>query len=344
MKKPVALIIMDGVGLAKASIRNAVSLANTPNLNEYIKKYPKIQLRTDGDNVGLPEGQMGNSEVGHLNIGAGRVIFQSLSRIDKAIADDKLKDMDNLVAAIKHAKEHDSTLHILGLASDGGVHSHINHIITLNQIALEQKVKVVVHAFLDGRDVGPKTSLTYLNQLEKAGVQIASISGRYYAMDRDKRWERAQLAYDVLTSKNAPKFDDMKTFIEQSYEKEVYDEFVLPAYNEKVATFIQDKDAIVFANFRPDRARQISHMLLKDSNLYDYKPELILNDLHLVTMMEYAGIDAPVIFEPQVFKNLLGEVLAANGLAQIRAAETEKYPHVTFFLDGGKEVDFENEL
>ncbi len=345
MKKPVALIIMDGVGLAPASAKNAVSLSNTPNLNSYIEKYPKLQMRTDGEFVGLPTGQMGNSEVGHLNIGAGRIVHQSLSKIDIAIEDGSFPTRPVILKAIENAKETNSAFHILGLISDGGVHSHIDHIIDLYKIVKDNGVeKVYVHGFLDGRDVPQKSAKTYIEQLKGEGIEVASLSGRYYAMDRDQRWERIQKAYDVLTSNESLSFENSLEYIEAQYEDGITDEFIVPAHNANIEAFISENDSVLFANFRPDRARQISHMLIEDSNLFEYKPEEQVKNIYFASMMLYTGIEKDVVFEHEELTNLIGQVLEQNNLKQIRAAETEKYPHVTFFMDGGKEIELKDQL
>ncbi len=345
MKKPVALIIMDGVGLAPASAKNAVSLSNTPNLNSYIEKYPKVQMRTDGKFVGLPDGQMGNSEVGHLNIGAGRIVYQSLTKIDKSIEDKEFSTRPIILKAIENAKNNNSALHILGLISDGGVHSHIQHIIELYNIAKSNGIeKVYVHGFLDGRDVPQKSAEKYIEQLKQEGIEVASLAGRYYAMDRDQRWERAQRAYDALTTETSPSFNDAQEYIVSQYEKDITDEFIEPAHNENINAFINSKDSVIFANFRPDRARQMSHLLIEDSTLYDYKPENQVKDIYFASMMLYTGIEKDVIFEHEELVNLIGQVFEQNNLKQIRAAETEKYPHVTFFVDGGREIELKDQL
>ena len=344
MKKPVALIIMDGIGLAKASSKNAVSLANTSTLNHLIETYPKLQLRTDGEFVGLPKGQMGNSEVGHLNIGAGRIVKQSLSRIDFAIEEDTLKEAESLEKAVRHAKENNSSIHILGLISDGGVHSQINHIIKLYEILKGKYENVYVHGFVDGRDVKQKSIKFYLKELKANDIELSSISGRFYSMDRDQRWERVQLAYDVLVNEKAPSFNNIEDYIDSQYEQEIYDEFILPAFDKNKANFIKSNDAIVFANYRPDRARELSHYLLKDSTLFSSKPEIQLENIYFTSMTSYAGIDVDLIFPFIELKGLLGETIANAGLSQIRGAETEKYPHVTFFLDGGVEVELEKQM
>ena len=343
MKKPVVLIIMDGIGLARASAKNAVSLANTPNLNSYINKYPKIQLRTDGEFVGLPTGQMGNSEVGHLNIGAGRVVYQSLTKINKSIEDNEFSSREVILKATKHAKKENKPLHIMGLISDGGIHSKVEHIIELYNIAKNEGIEnIYVHGFLDGRDVPQKSAIKFVEQLKENGIELASIAGRYYSMDRDKRWDRMDLAYDALTSTNSPSFSDSIEYINEEYSNDRTDEFILPAHSEKINGFISNGDVVIFANFRPDRARQLSHMLIEESKLFDHKPENQVKDIYFVSMMVYTGIEKESIFEQENLEDLIGVVIANAGMSQIRAAETEKYPHVTFFLDGGKEIELEN--
>ncbi|NLM66422.1 MAG: 2,3-bisphosphoglycerate-independent phosphoglycerate mutase [Enterococcus sp.] len=348
---PVALIILDGFGLRDETVGNAVALAHKPNFDRYYNQYPHTQLKASGLDVGLPVGQMGNSEVGHTNIGAGRTVYQSLTRIDKAILDKEFEENPVINGLIDYVKENDSKLHIFGLLSDGGVHSHISHIIESVRVAKEKGLKnVYLHVFMDGRDVAPNSGLGYVKELEKALAdmnfgEIASVSGRYYAMDRDKRWERVEKAYNVIVHGNGPKATSAVDVIEASYANEVFDEFVEPVVIEKdgqpVAT-IDDKDGILFANFRPDRAIQLSQAITMDEwDLFDRGAK---KDVKLVSMTLYSPtVVAEVAFEPIEMKNVLGEVLSNAGLKQLRIAETEKYPHVTFFMNGGRNEEFPGE-
>ncbi len=346
MKRPVALVILDGVGEAPAYEGNAVTLANTPNLDKWTNEYPNILLNASGEPVGLPEGQMGNSEVGHMNIGAGRTVYQSLALMNKDVREGGLSTNESVVKAIKHAKENNSKVNILGLVSDGGVHSHINHILGLAKVLKEEQVEFVLHAFTDGRDVNQKSALEYLKQIEEAEITISSISGRYYSMDRDQKWERAQKAYDVIADRKGGTFNNIEEYINEEYSKEIFDEFFTPAYNPETKA-IENGDSVIFINFRPDRARMISHLLVgsnEEVTGYNYSPENgKLENLYFTSAREYAGIEQDIMYPPERMSNLIGEVLESNGLKQVRAAETEKYPHVTFFMDGGQEIKKENE-
>jgi len=334
MARPVALIILDGFGMRNETFGNAVAAANKPNFDRFWEQYPHTLLNAKGEYVGLPEGQMGNSEVGHLNIGAGRVVYQSLSRVNNSIKDRSLFDRQAMNHLAGHVKKYDSSLHIMGLVSDGGIHSHINHMYAIVEFAkLHGIEKVFIHAFTDGRDCDPKSGAGFLEQTEaklaELGLgQVASVSGRYYAMDRDNT-----NAVDVL---------------KQSYADGLTDEFVLPTVIEKdgqpIAT-IKDNDAIMFFNFRPDRAIELAKVFkektgFKGFELSSAHPENIL----LVSMTKFSDeIDTDIVFPPEDLKNTLGETLAAQGYKQLRAAETEKYPHVTFFLNGQQETPFEGE-
>ncbi len=349
MKKPVLLMILDGWGLAPAVKTNAAEMAKTPNLDSFFAKYPHTILEASGKDVGLPAGQIGNSEVGHLNIGAGRIIYQSLTRIDKAVEDGELYKNPVLLKVMEQTKTADKALHFLGLLSDGGVHSHIEHLIALLKMAKQQGLtKVFVHTFLDGRDVGPKTALTYIEQLEKAmaeiGVgKIATVSGRYYAMDRDKRWERVERAYKALVLGEGAKAQSAAAGVEASYAAGITDEFVEPFTIEGVEGKITAGDGVIFFNFRPDRARELTRALHDDEFPYFARPAGA-RPVNYVCMTQYdATITAPVAFPPEEIKDTLGEVLAAHGLKQLRIAETEKYAHVTFFFNGGVEAPNVNE-
>ncbi|MGL4616689.1 MAG: 2,3-bisphosphoglycerate-independent phosphoglycerate mutase [Mycoplasmoidaceae bacterium] len=349
MKKPVLLAILDGYGIAPKSKMNAISLANKPTLDKLLSgEYPYAELEASGSAVGLPEGQIGNSEVGHLNIGAGRVVYTGLSLINKDIKDDNLKNNEGLVLAVKHAKSNNSKFHIMGLMSPGGVHSHEEHIFALMKIASSNGLKPIVHLFTDGRDVPPrsiKNSIKRLNVvLKETNGIIGSIAGRYYAMDRDKRWDRVQKAYDVLIGNTNITFTDIDKYIDEQYEVNTNDEFFIPTINANINEVkIDNNDSIIFANFRPDRARELSHLII-GSNYYDYENKNKKTNLFFATMMKYEGIEPSfVLFPPTQIKNTIGEVIANNGLSQLRIAETEKYAHVTFFMDGGVEVDFPKE-
>ncbi|ALC88878.1 phosphoglyceromutase [Bacillus sp. FJAT-18017] len=353
-KSPVALIILDGFGFRGERFGNAVAQAKKPNFERYWNQFPHNTLTASGEAVGLPEGQMGNSEVGHLNIGAGRIVYQSLTRVNIAIREGEFAKNETLIGAVRHAKENGTALHLFGLLSDGGVHSHIHHMYALLKLAAEEGLdKVYIHAFLDGRDVGPQTAGAYIEEtLEKIneyGVgQIATISGRYYSMDRDKRWERVEKSYRAMVYGDGPSYSEPMQVIEDSYQHGIFDEFVLPsvitdAEGEPVAT-IKDNDAVIFYNFRPDRAIQISNTFTnKDFRAFD-RGEGHPNNLHFVCMTHFSeSVDGYVAFKPSNLDNTLGEVLAQNNLKQLRIAETEKYPHVTFFMSGGREEKFPGE-
>ncbi|MBB5356236.1 2,3-bisphosphoglycerate-independent phosphoglycerate mutase [Anoxybacillus mongoliensis] len=353
-KKPVALIILDGFALREETFGNAVAQAKKPNFDRYWNEYPHATLTACGEAVGLPEGQMGNSEVGHLNIGAGRIVYQSLTRVNIAIREGEFERNETFLAAMDHVKEHGTNLHIFGLLSDGGVHSHINHLFALLKLAAKEGVKnVYIHGFLDGRDVGPQTAKTYIQQLNEQIAQIgvgeiATLSGRYYSMDRDKRWERVEKAYRAMVYGEGPQYRDPLACIDDSYANGIYDEFVLPSVivredGTPVAT-IQDNDAVIFYNFRPDRAIQISNTFTNDDfRSFDRGPKHPKN-LFFVCLTHFSEtVKGYVAFKPTNLDNTLGEVLSQNGLKQLRIAETEKYPHVTFFMSGGREEKFPGE-
>lgn len=352
-KKPVALIILDGFAFRDETFGNAVAQANKPNFDRYWNQYPHATLTAAGEAVGLPEGQMGNSEVGHLNIGAGRVVYQSLTRLNKSIREGDFFTNPAFLDAVAHVKAHQSKLHVMGLLSDGGVHSHYEHMFALLKLVKQQGLEdVFVHGFLDGRDVGPTTALDYIEETEKQmaeiGVgQFASIHGRYYAMDRDKRWDRVALTYNVLVDGVGQTADSAKSGVAASYEREVTDEFVIPfsiyEHGEPVAT-INDNDAVIFFNFRPDRAIQLSKVFTNNEfdgfALSAKHPK----NLKFVSFTHYSDeAHTQVAYENDNLKNTIGEVLATNGKTQLRIAETEKYPHVTFFMSGGREEKFEGE-
>ncbi len=348
-KKPVMLMILDGWGVAPASDVNAATLAQTPNLDRYFAEFPHTTLEASGMEVGLPEGQIGNSEVGHLNIGAGRIIYQSLTRITKAIKDGDFFDNEVLCACMDKTKNAGKALHLMGLLSDGGVHSNINHLIALLQMAKARGLeKVYVHAFLDGRDVPPKSAVGFIKQLQEAiaGMafgKIATVMGRYYAMDRDNRWDRIEKAYKTLVLGEGNLVADPVQGVEASYEAGVTDEFVEPMVVEGVDANITSGDGIIFFNFRPDRARQITRAL-NDAEFPHFERPASALPVNYVCMTQYdATIDAPVAYPPEEYNDTLGEVLAKEGKHQLRIAETEKYAHVTFFFNGGVEEPNLNE-
>lgn len=348
-KQPVLLMILDGWGLAPASSSNAATLANTPHLDSYFAKYPHTTLEASGLAVGLPAGQIGNSEVGHLNIGSGRIIYQNLTRISKAIDDGDFFANAELCKVMDKTKATGKALHLLGLLSDGGVHSHITHLIGLVRMAKERGLgKVFIHAFLDGRDVAPKSALTYIEQLEQAlaeiGLgQIATVSGRYYAMDRDKRWERVERAYKTLVFGQGEQAASAAAGVEASYAADITDEFVEPFTVAGVDGKISSGDGIIFFNFRPDRARELTRALHDAEFPYFERPASAL-PVNYVCMTQYdATIDAPVAFPPESYDDTLGQLLADKGMHQLRIAETEKYAHVTFFFNGGVEAPNKNE-
>lgn len=352
-KKPVAIIILDGFGWRDETYGNAVRQAHKPNFDRYWKKFPHATMQASGLAVGLPDGQMGNSEVGHTNIGAGRIVYQSLTRIDKAIQEGTFFDNHAFKAAYDHTKKQNSSLHIMGLLSDGGVHSSIKHIEALIKDAKDKGVRsLYLHAFMDGRDVDPHAGISYIEEIEKAmekiGLgEIATVSGRYYAMDRDNRWERIKLAYDALVHGEGRKRSTATEAIKDSYTEDITDEFIIPTVIEKANSepkaMIKDHDAVIFANFRPDRAIQLSKALSNPS-FNEFEMGNRPRELCFVTMTEYnADVLAQVAYPPIALKNVVGEVLSREGLRQIRIAETEKYPHVTFFMNGGSHQEFPGE-
>jgi len=353
-KSPVALIILDGFALRGERMGNAVAQSNKPNFDRFWNSYPHAQLIASGEAVGLPEGQMGNSEVGHLNIGAGRIVYQSLTRVNVSIREGEFERNETFLNAINHVKEKGTDLHLFGLLSDGGVHSHIQHLFALLKLAAAEGVKnVYVHAFLDGRDVAPQSAGDFIKQAEEKmkeyGVgQFATISGRYYSMDRDKRWERVEKSYRAMVYGEGPAYTSAMSVVEDSYSNGIFDEFVLPSVlkkenGEPVATISND-DAVIFYNFRPDRAIQISNTFTnKDFRDFD-RGEKHPQNLNFVCLTHFSEtVDGYVAFKPTNLDNTLGEVLSQNGLQQLRIAETEKYPHVTFFMSGGREAEFPGE-
>ncbi|EEH97040.2 MULTISPECIES: 2,3-bisphosphoglycerate-independent phosphoglycerate mutase [Clostridium] len=342
-KKPVMLMILDGFGIAPKSDGNAVEAANKPNFSGLMEKYPHTQLQASGLYVGLPDGQMGNSEVGHLNIGAGRIIYQELTRITKEISEGGFFKNDALTLAVNNAKENNAALHLMGLLSDGGVHSHIDHLKGLLKLAKEAGLQnVYVHCFMDGRDVPPSSGKDFIIELEnymkEIGVgKIATVAGRYYAMDRDNRWERVELAYNAMVLGKGEIAASAVEAIEKSYHDNKTDEFVLPAVVDSNG-MIKNGDSVIFFNFRPDRAREITRAI-NDKDFAGFKRETL--NLTFVTMTQYdktlEGVH--VAYRPESITNTLGEYVSNNGLNQLRIAETEKYAHVTFFFNGGVEKE-----
>ncbi len=348
--KKVILIIMDGWGLGKVASADAVLAANTPFVDALYEKYPNTTLTTCGEAVGLPEGQMGNSEVGHLNLGAGRIVYQELQRINVAIREGELAENPQLLATIAYCQANNKPLHLLGLLSNGGVHSHINHLKALLDICHHKGLKqVFVHAFTDGRDCDPKSGLHFIKELGEhmriSTGRIATVCGRYYAMDRDNRWERIQLAYDAMVKGQGKYSEDAASAVSASYAAGVSDEFIDPiviTQNGLPIATIADGDAAICFNFRTDRCREITKALSQEDHPNHGMKKL---SLHYTTMTEYDSTyqNVQVIFRNDNLNNTLGEVLAREGHRQIRIAETEKYPHVTFFFSGGRELPFEGE-
>ena len=364
-ERPIILCIMDGYGIRKETKGNAISEAKKPNLDYLFSHYAYTTINASGEFVGLPDGQMGNSEVGHCNMGAGRIVYQSLSLINKAVKDGTFYQNEHYLKAIEHAKKHHSKLHIFGLTSDGGVHSHINHILAMIQMAYDQGLDdVFVHCFMDGRDVDPQAGVTYVDMIQKKMDElhfghIADIGGRYWAMDRDKNMDRVDIAYRVMVDHDGPSFKDYRQYFLDQYAylptigRDPSDEFLIPSYNENCDGRIQDNDAIIFMNYRPDRAIQIS-TLLTNPDFYAhpslkadgtpawkaYEPAHKLNGIYYVCTMKYAdSVKGDIAFTIPKLTNILGTWLADHGYSQLRIAETEKYAHVTFFFDGGMSFD-----
>jgi 2,3-bisphosphoglycerate-independent phosphoglycerate mutase len=350
-KKRAILVIMDGWGLGKVASADAIQNANVPFTKSLYSKYPNTTLITCGELVGLPDGQMGNSEVGHLNLGAGRIVYQELQRINLAVRDGSLARNKVFLNSIRTAKSTNKPLHLLGLVSNGGVHSHIDHLKAIIDICKAEGLEdVFIHAFTDGRDCDPKSGLGFIRELQahlnKTVGKIATVSGRYYSMDRDKRWERIKLAYDALVNGQGQKSTDAIEAVENSYKKNITDEFILPTVvldegQQPLAT-IKDGDVVLCFNFRTDRCREITQVLTQMD-----LPEFNMHKLSLhyttMTQFDHSYKNVNVIFENDDLKNTIGEIIEQNGLKQIRIAETEKYPHVTFFFSGGREKPFEGE-
>jgi len=352
--KPVALIIMDGFAIRNETVGNAVAQANKPNFDRLRKQYPHTLIGASGESVGLPDGQMGNSEVGHLNLGAGRIVYQELTRISKEIREGSFFQNETFLSAIQHVKQRQSKLHLYGLLSDGGVHSHIKHLFALLELAKRENLEqVYIHAFLDGRDVAPDSAVKYIEEtnqkMEQLGIgKFATVQGRYFAMDRDKRWERTGKSYRAMVYGEGPGYQDPLVAVKESYEKSVYDEFVMPTVIVDEAGqpngLVEDHDAVIFFNFRPDRAIQLSQAFTNEEFGGFDRGEKAPKDLYYVCLTRFSeSIDGYIAYKPTNLDNTLGEVLQQNGMNQLRIAETEKYPHVTFFFSGGREKEFEGE-
>ncbi len=348
MNKKVILLILDGWGITQDPKVSAIYNAKTPYINSLYNDFPHASLRTDGEHVGLPEGQMGNSEVGHMNLGAGRIVYQNLARINKAVKEDSLSQEKTLVEAFQYAKENNKNVHFLGLVSNGGIHSHINHLKGLLKAAKENHLQnVFLHAFTDGRDCDPKSGKFFINDIQKTMQEttgkLASITGRYYAMDRDNRWERVKIAYDGLVNGNGGKSSNATESIQENYDRGITDEFIKPIImvdenNNPTATIKKD-DVVIFFNYRTDRGRQLTNALTQ-KDFVEFGMKKI--PLYFVTMTSYDDTfkNVHIVYHNSNLKNTLGEVLEAANKKQIRIAETEKYPHVTFFFSGGRENEF----
>ena len=349
MSKKAILCIMDGWGIGQVPEADAIRAANTPFVDSLYSTYPNTTLVTFGEEVGLPEGQMGNSEVGHLNLGAGRIVYQELQRINVAIRNGSFYQNEVLLNSIRFAKENGKALHLLGLVSDGGVHSHINHVKAIATLCKNEGLEqVYVHAFTDGRDCDPKSGYGFIEELQhhldSTVGTIATVTGRYYAMDRDKRWERIKLAYDAMVKGVGENSNNLLHSINASYEAGITDEFIKPIINVKAGhgAFIKAGDAVLAFNFRTDRCREITEVLTQQ-HMPEHDMEIM--DLHYTTMTEYdkSWLGIQVVFATDNLEKTLGQVIAENGLQQIRIAETEKYPHVTFFFSGGRETEYPGE-
>ena len=344
MSKKALLMILDGWGFGNQGKGDVIFNTPTPYWDYLMSTYPHSQLQASGENVGLPDGQMGNSEVGHLNIGAGRVVYQDLVKINRACADNSIMQNKEIVAAYSYAKENGKNLHLMGLTSDGGVHSSLDHLFKLIDIAGEYGIEnTYVHCFMDGRDTDPKSGAGFIGQLVEHNAKIASIIGRYYAMDRDKRWERVKVAYDLLVNGEGKKATDMVKAVEESYAEGVTDEFILPIVNEAYDGTIKEGDVVIFFNYRNDRAKELTVVLTQQD-----MPEA---GMHTIPGLQYycmTPYDASfqgvhILFDKENVENTLGEYVASKGLKQLHIAETEKYAHVTFFLNGGRETPYDGE-
>jgi len=348
-KKTVLLTILDGWGIGEKTNTNAIEAANDKTFNFLMENYPNTKLYAHGEYVGLPEGQMGNSEVGHLNLGAGRIVYQDLTRINKSVKDGDFFQNSAFLNAVEHVKNNDSALHIMGLVSDGGVHSSMEHLFALIELAKKHGLKkVYIHAFLDGRDTPPKSAYKYLAQVEEKLKQenlpqIATISGRYYAMDRDQRWDRVEKAYNCLLIGEGNHSSSSAEAIQASYDSDISDEFVVPTVTNNENSRLNDNDSIIFFNYRPDRAREITRAITLPE-CAGFERKKVLKNIYYVCMAQYdETFGLPIAFPPQSMHGLLADVLEEHGIKQFRTAETEKYAHVTFFFNGGKEKAYDTE-
>ncbi len=348
MNKKVILLILDGWGITQDPKVSAIFNAKTPYINSLYDSYPSSELRTDGEHVGLPEGQMGNSEVGHMNLGAGRIVYQNLAKINIAVREGKLSKEEELLNAFKYARDHQKNVHLLGLVSNGGIHSHIDHVKGILSAANDHEVKnVFLHAFTDGRDCDPKSGAYFIDDIQKhmksTTGELASVTGRYYAMDRDNRWERVKLAYDALVNGIGEHSTNATESIQKSYDNKITDEFIKPIImvdeNDKAKASIKKDDVVIFFNFRTDRGRQLTEVLSQNNN---EEFNMYKIPLYFVTLTNYDKTfkDIKVVYNSENIENTLGEVLETAEKKQIRIAETEKYPHVTFFFSGGREKEF----
>ncbi len=346
-KKPIALIIMDGYGINKETEGNAIAMAKTPNLDKFLAEYPNTQLSASGLDVGLPDGQMGNSEVGHTNIGAGRVVYQMLVKITKDINEGKINDIKALSDAMDAAKANGGSLHLMGLLSNGGVHSHNEHLYGLLRMAKKKGLdKVYIHTFLDGRDVPPTSGADFMqaleNEIKEIGVgSIATIMGRFYAMDRDNAWDRVQKAYDAIVKGEGVQENDAVTAVKNSYENNVTDEFVIPTVVDKNGR-VKENDSVIFFNFRPDRARQITRTFV-DPDFDGFERTYFPVNFVCMTQYDESMPNVTVAYPPESLEMTFGEYISKKGLTQLRIAETQKYAHVTFFFNGGEEQQFKGE-
>ena len=339
---------MDGWGLGMIKSSDAIQNAHTAFVSSLYDKYPNTTLITCGEDVGLPAGQMGNSEVGHLNLGAGRIVYQELQRINVSIRNEEFEKLPAVLAAIEYAKNNNKTLHLAGLVSNGGVHSHINHIKAILSLSAKYGLKnVLVHAFTDGRDTDPKSGITFINELlqhmSNTVGNIASVTGRYYAMDRDKRWERIKIAYDAMVNGTGNRVDNFMAAMEKSYIENITDEFIKPLINNRLPkTIIENGDAVICFNFRTDRCREITQVLTQ-SDMPEFNMHKLDIDYTTMTMYDHHFKNIHVVFENDDLRNTIGDILSGAGRSQLRIAETEKYPHVSFFFSGGREIPFNGE-
>ena len=344
MSKKALLMILDGWGFGNHGKGDVIFNTPTPYWDYLMSTYPHSQLQASGENVGLPDGQMGNSEVGHLNIGAGRVVYQDLVKINRACADNSILQNKEIVAAYSYAKENGKNLHLMGLTSDGGVHSSLDHLFKLIDIAGEYGIdNTYVHCFMDGRDTDPKSGAGFIGQLVEHNAKIASIIGRYYAMDRDKRWERVKVAYDLLVNGEGKKASDMVKAVEESYAEGVTDEFILPIVNSNYDGTIKEGDVVIFFNYRNDRAKELTVVLTQQDMLEAGMHTIPGLQYYCMTPYDASFKGVHILFDKENVENTLGEYVASKGLKQLHIAETEKYAHVTFFLNGGRETPFDGE-